>query len=169
MKEPFEYKGYFGSIELSLEDNLLFGKLLYIKDLISYSAGTPAELFDAFKHAVDDYLETCAELGDKPEQPFKGSLGIRLTPELHKDCALSAIRQNISLNEWIKLACMEKLASKNVDRVEKRFLKPDSKFAIGQNIVFKVIETKEAAFFSEDEVSTGYSSPLQKASAEAVH
>jgi len=109
MKKHLEYKGYLGSVEFSLDDNLLFGKLLFINDLISYSAETVAELNDAFKHAVNDYLETCAELGDQPDLPFKGSLGIRLTPELHRECALSAIKEDLSINEWIKTACQEKL------------------------------------------------------------
>jgi predicted HicB family RNase H-like nuclease len=64
MKHKFEYQGYYGSAEVSVEDNLLHGHLLFIKDVVSYAAKTPADLEQAFKEAVEDYLATCAELGD---------------------------------------------------------------------------------------------------------
>ena len=32
------YKGYYGTVEISLEDNILFGKVLGINGLISYEA-----------------------------------------------------------------------------------------------------------------------------------
>ena len=40
-----EYKGYYGSIEYSAEDNCLYGKVLGMpKDLISYEGNTASEL-----------------------------------------------------------------------------------------------------------------------------
>ena len=38
-----EYKGYTGSIEYSKEDDLLYGKVLGIKGLISYEGKTAYE------------------------------------------------------------------------------------------------------------------------------
>lgn len=62
-----EYKGYKGSIEVCLEDDLLHGKLLGINDLITYEGYTVQEIRKAFEDAVNDYLETCKELGRKPQ------------------------------------------------------------------------------------------------------
>lgn len=53
-----EYNGYYGSIEP--EDGYLYGKLLYIKSLITYEADTMAELKVAFRESVEDYKSVTA-------------------------------------------------------------------------------------------------------------
>jgi len=58
-----QYKEYEGTAELDMERCVCRGKILFISDLIIYEAATPAELQHAFKHAVDDYIEICQELG----------------------------------------------------------------------------------------------------------
>ena len=63
MNNQLKHKGYIGSIEASLEDNCLFGKVLFIKALVSYEGKTVAELDAAFREAVNDYLITCQALG----------------------------------------------------------------------------------------------------------
>lgn len=107
--KPMEYKGYIGSIEIDFNSNSIHGRLLFIKDVVTYESASVAELQDKFKQAVDEYLAVCEELGDTPDTPCKGSLNIRLGPETHKNCAIAAIQQEISLNDWIKGACEEKL------------------------------------------------------------
>ncbi|MGI0119631.1 type II toxin-antitoxin system HicB family antitoxin [Zooshikella sp. RANM57] len=67
------YKGYHGSVEISTEDNILFGKVLFISPLVNYEGETVKELQEAFKEAVDDYLEDCKAQGVEPEKPCKGS------------------------------------------------------------------------------------------------
>ena len=109
MKAILEYKGYLGSAEVSVEDGLIHGKLLYINDVISYAAESPKDIKTAFEAAVDDYLETCAECGDQPDTPFKGSFNVRLGSDLHRGCAMEAERAGTKLNEWVKGACEEKL------------------------------------------------------------
>ena len=111
MKPDFEYKGYFGSAEVNTVDNLLHGKLLFITDIVTYAAQSPKELEAAFKEAVDDYLQTCAELGDEPNVPFKGSFNVRVGHDRHKTAALAAIQNNISLNDWICRAIDNAVAS----------------------------------------------------------
>jgi predicted HicB family RNase H-like nuclease len=109
MKPILEYKGYLGSADVNIEDGLIHGRLLYINDVVSYVSSSPKEIETAFRDAVDDYLETCHECGDKPDVPFKGSLNIRLGPELHRAAALDADKCGAKLNDWIKAACQEKL------------------------------------------------------------
>jgi predicted HicB family RNase H-like nuclease len=58
-----KYKGYLGTIEPDLETGELFGKLAFIRDLITYEAETLKALEQAFQESVDGYLESCAELG----------------------------------------------------------------------------------------------------------
>lgn len=112
MKACFEYKGYLGSAEVSVEDNVLHGKLLYINDVVSYEAQSPQELEQAFKEAVEDYLATCREAGDEPDVPFKGSFNVRVGPEVHRESVLAAEREGLKLNEWVKLACKDRAAKK---------------------------------------------------------
>jgi len=94
-----EYNGYSGSIEASVEDGCLFGKILFINDLVTYEAETITILKAEFIAAVDDYLLTCKEIGKDPQRPFKGSFNVRISPELHRKAALESFKENISLNE----------------------------------------------------------------------
>jgi len=50
------YKGYYGSVEVSTEDNCLFGKLEFINPLVNYEGESVRELESSFKAAVNDYL-----------------------------------------------------------------------------------------------------------------
>ena len=56
------YKGYSGSSEWSEEDNIFFGKILDIGDLVAYEAETEAALADEFLKAVDEYIYFKEEL-----------------------------------------------------------------------------------------------------------
>jgi len=100
----FRYKSFIGSIDASSEDKCLYGKLLYVNDLVTYEGQTVKELESEFKKAVDEYLKTCDRLGREPMKPFKGSLNVRIGPELHKETALHAAILGISINEYIKSA-----------------------------------------------------------------
>ena len=67
-----EYKGYTTKIEYDTEDQLLYGKIEGIRDLVDFSSDSPASIVDEFHDAVDGYLEFCNEIGKEPEKPFKG-------------------------------------------------------------------------------------------------
>lgn len=99
MSNVFEYNGYTGSIEASIEDRCLFGKILFISDLVTYEAETVSDLEAEFIAAVDEYLLTCKETGTDPQRPFKGSFNVRISPELHRKAAIEATKERISLNE----------------------------------------------------------------------
>lgn len=109
MSTMLKYRGYYGSIEASTEDNCLFGKLQFIRSLVNYEGQTVAELEKAFQEAVDDYLETCAELNIKPEKPCKGSFNVRVGHDLHLAASLVASRESISLNDLTRKALSEYL------------------------------------------------------------
>jgi len=107
--KTMNYKGYLGSVEFSLEDNCLFGRLLHVNDLVNYEADSPVLLKKAFKEAVDDYLATCKQLGKEPDKPFKGSFNVRVPPELHRASVMVATQEEISLNEFVTRALREKI------------------------------------------------------------
>ncbi|QCD62845.1 hypothetical protein [Tenacibaculum maritimum] len=57
MKKQLNYKGYNGSIKYSKEDNIYFGKVINITNLVNYEGASVKELEENFKNAVNDYLE----------------------------------------------------------------------------------------------------------------
>lgn len=96
-----DYEGYTGSIEYSPEDNLLYGKVLGIKVLISFEGETGKDLEDNFKEAIDIYLTDCREDGKTSEKPFKGSFNVRIPANLHQKAALLAMESKTSLNGFV--------------------------------------------------------------------
>jgi predicted HicB family RNase H-like nuclease len=101
MNGHFEYKGYLGSAEVDTEESVLVGKLLYIRDTITYSATDVAALKTAFEEAVDDYLGACEEDGVEPDQPCKGSFNVRVGAERHRRVAIAARIAGVGLNEFV--------------------------------------------------------------------
>jgi predicted HicB family RNase H-like nuclease len=95
------YKDYVGSAEVSVEDGVLHGKLLGIRDLVTYEAETPAGLRRAFEEAVNDYLADCEKEHRGADRPYKGSLNVRIGPELHRSLALEAIHHHVTINHLI--------------------------------------------------------------------
>lgn len=95
------YKGYYGSINIDIENNLLYGKVEYIRALITYEAVDAESLVKAFHDAINDYLAFCEETKTEPEQPFKGSLNVRIGPERHIRAWKAAQLLDKSLNEYI--------------------------------------------------------------------
>ncbi len=113
--KPLQYNGYLGSVECSFEDKCLHGKILYINDLVTYEAETPVGLEAAFKESVDNYLQTCIEIGKDPDKSFKGTFNVRMTPKLHKSAALSATIQETTLNEFVSQAVTEKVDGRQAE------------------------------------------------------
>lgn len=99
--KTLSYKGYEGTIEVDMDEGVCRGKLLFIHDLVTYVAETPKLLQKAFEEAVDDYLATCEELDRQPQKPFRGSFNVRVGPEHHRNAALRAVRDQVTLNEVV--------------------------------------------------------------------
>lgn len=102
------HKGYYGSVELSVEDKIFFGKIEFIRDLVNYEGESAKEIEASFKEAVDDYLETCKQERRKPDSTLKGSFNVRVGQELHEKIALN-LKRDQSLNSFIVDAVKEKL------------------------------------------------------------
>ncbi len=79
-------------------------KVIGINDLVTFEGQSVSELKKAFKEAIEDYLETCAELNKQPDKTFKGSFNVRVPVNLHRKAALVAAQKNMTLNEFMKIA-----------------------------------------------------------------
>src|SRR5262249_23625106 len=101
MKDIMQYQGYFGSIHFDDEGLFFYGKVEFVRALISYEATNAKGIKKAFEDAVDDYLEMCKEQNIEPELPFKGSLNVRLGSDLHRRVAIAAELNHLTINKFI--------------------------------------------------------------------
>lgn len=119
MTDILEYKGYYASVHFSAADDVFHGKLLAINDLVSFEGDSVQEVKSAFHEAVDDYLETCKEIGKTPDKTYKGSFNVRIPTDLHREAAVVAALKNISLNDFVKYALKKTIEKeKNVGSTE---------------------------------------------------
>lgn len=113
MSNLFEYKGYHGSVEYSHEDGLLIGSVFGIRDSLHYHGTSLSEIEDSFHDCIDTYLEVCAKRGIQPDKEYKGSFNVRISPELHRDAALAAVKAGVSLNQFVQDALEAKVNQDN--------------------------------------------------------
>lgn len=111
MKNLMEYKGYLGSVNYNDEDRIFYGRVEYIRSLISYEDHDVESLQDSFHEAIDDYLELVRQQNIEPEQPFKGSFNIRTGSDLHRRVAIAAKQKGINLNKLVNEALEQYLES----------------------------------------------------------
>ena len=104
MNDILTYKGYYAEIHFSGEDEVFFGKLIGINDLVNFEADSVKGLKKAFIEATEDYLKTCRQLGKSPEKTYKGSFNVRVPSHLHRQAALVATIKNITLNDFVRYA-----------------------------------------------------------------
>ncbi len=102
-----EYKGYYGTVEYSAKDNILFGKVIGVNGLISYEGDSVQNLKADFEEAVDAYLDMCKAEGVEPEKTYKGTFNVRIEPELHRSLAVFAATHRITLNAVVENAVRE--------------------------------------------------------------
>ena len=102
--ETLEHRDYLGSIEFSVEDRMLFGEVLFIRDTIIYQGRDIDELIESFTGSVDQYLEDCETLGRDPNKTFGGTFNVRVGPKRHRELACLAYKQNDTINGLINNA-----------------------------------------------------------------
>ena len=107
MKDLIVYGDFTGSVHFSAEDDVFYGKIEGIHDLITFEATSVAGLKQSFADAVEDYLELCREVGKDPHKSYKGTFNIRTGPELHRAAAIASGNQ--SLNAFVCTAIQEKV------------------------------------------------------------
>lgn len=104
MNNLLSYKNYDGTVEYSKDDKCLYGKVIGLKSLLSYEGDSVQELETDFQNVIDDYLNNCEERGVQPEQPYKGTFNVRISPNLHRTIATYAIEHGNSLNAAVEEA-----------------------------------------------------------------
>lgn len=104
MSENLNYKGYDGSVEYSAEDRVLHGRVLGLRDVVTFEGSDVSSLEGSFRAAVDEYLQFCEERGKAPDTPFSGTFNVRTGVELHRRAALYAESRRVKLNSVVREA-----------------------------------------------------------------
>jgi predicted HicB family RNase H-like nuclease len=94
------HKGYIAKIEFDEDDKVLHGRILGIRDVITFEADSVEGAIAAFEESVDDYLAFCEERNKEPEKPFSGKFNLRIDPDLHRGISLLAAANDMSMNSW---------------------------------------------------------------------
>lgn len=96
------YKGYSGLMMVDPEEGVISGRVLGIRDVVTFEGDTVVEAVQAFKDSVDDYLVFCAEQGVAPDKPFSGKFVVRIPPSLHRTLVFAAEARGTSLNTLVE-------------------------------------------------------------------
>lgn len=123
MKDIIKYKGFIGSVHYSGEDRLFYGKVEGVSDLITFEGKTVDELESGFRYMIEEHIKDCKREHRPLEKSYKGSLNVRLSPELHKKAAYNAAIRGISLNQYINEAV----------RKEVRTSEPETDYGAGSD------------------------------------
>jgi predicted HicB family RNase H-like nuclease len=108
------YKGFQASVEY--DDGVLLITVLHINDSVSATCNNASEVIPTFRDLIDDYVETCAELEEEPNRPFKGSFNVRIGSALHQNAAMAAASLQLTLNSWVADAIREKIERASAER-----------------------------------------------------
>jgi predicted HicB family RNase H-like nuclease len=97
-----KYKDYIGdNIEYDSEGKIFTGEVLGLRTVLTFQGRTPDEVEKSFKKTIDLYLAMCKEDGVSPERLYSGKFNVRISPELHREIALQATSEKISINDWV--------------------------------------------------------------------
>ena len=113
MIDRIRYKEFIGSVHFSAEDEVFFGKIEGVNDLVTFEGDTVKQIKKAFKEAVEDYIELCQETGKAVFKSFKGSFNVRINPKLHSQAFERALEEGKTLNQFVQDAIETKLKSVN--------------------------------------------------------
>ena len=106
------YKSYEARIDYDEDVELLHGEVINLRDVITFQGKSVKELKQAFAASIQDYLAYCKDRGEEPEKPYSGQLVLRIESPLHRNAALAARREGLSLNKWIA-SVLEKATDHN--------------------------------------------------------
>ena len=115
MKNILKHEGFIGTVHFSATDDIFFGKIEGIDDLITFEGQDVTGLKNAFIEAVEDYKSLCVQAKKSIHKSYKGSFNIRIAPELHKKAVQRSLMLGISLNQLVQKAIEEEVKNHSMD------------------------------------------------------
>lgn len=110
MSSVMNYKGYHAKVEYDDKDNIFVGNVIGINDMLSFHGCSIKELDESFKNCIDNYLSYCSEIGKKPDKEFRGVFNVRISPESHRQAAIEAAKEGVTMNQFVASAINDKLS-----------------------------------------------------------
>jgi predicted HicB family RNase H-like nuclease len=95
------YKGYTGVFSVDPDANVIRGKVVGLKDVITFQGTSVGKAKKAFRESVDDYLDFCATDGVEPERPYSGKFLVRINPRVHRRLSAIAESRGVSVNTLV--------------------------------------------------------------------
>jgi predicted HicB family RNase H-like nuclease len=99
-----KHKDFIGVFNYIEDEDILYGKIEGITDLVTFQGESIPEIKIAFFEAVEDYIMLCKEAEKEPLKSFKGVFNVRVSTELHRKASLEAVKRNINLNQLVQRA-----------------------------------------------------------------
>lgn len=113
--ETVKYKGYEGTVEID-PDRGCFGKILFINDLVTYESDDIKNVHAEFAAAVDDYIQTCKELGREPNKSYKkGLFNLEEVTNVRHLATMTSSNRDISLNGFVRASVSNSIDSSRFD------------------------------------------------------
>lgn len=103
-KDLITYNGFYGSVHYSSDDEVFYGKIEGVADLVTFEGDSVSALKNAFQESVEEYVSLCKKHKKPLMRSYKGSFNVRIDPSLHQRAALIASHEGISLNQLIQRA-----------------------------------------------------------------
>ena len=101
MRNILSFRGFTARIEFDSNDNVFFGRVLGVRDIIGFHGETVEELTADFHNAINHYLDVCEQRGEKPQKAYSGKLTLRIPPNIYADIAAAAAHTGKSINKWV--------------------------------------------------------------------
>ena len=95
------YKDYAGKFEYHDDDDVFHGRVLGVRDVLTFEGRSLDELKQALRDTIEDYLEWCKDRGKEPQKPRSGKFIVRVDPDIHSAAILAAAKEGKSLNAWV--------------------------------------------------------------------
>lgn len=109
MTDRLVFEDFIGSVHFSSSDDIFYGKLEGIPDLVTFEGASVEELKKAFQEAVSDYKALCEKTGRNSKRSFKGSFNVRIDPKLHELAFIKATKEGISINQFVQKTLKKEL------------------------------------------------------------
>ena len=95
------YHGYIGKVDYDDDAETFYGTVINANVLVSFRGRTVKELKQSFHNVVDSYLEDCKEEGLAPENPYNGTITVRVDPAIHRRVTVKASARKESMNKYV--------------------------------------------------------------------
>ena len=64
------HRGYHAVVEFDDENGIFNGRVAGLRDVVAFAGESVAEIKQAFRESVDDYLALCVARGETPDKPL---------------------------------------------------------------------------------------------------